>query len=226
MIKDLTINATSREGAGKGPARRLRTQGLIPAAVYGEGIEPLAIAVNAKDIANILRSDTGHNTIFKLAVPGAGSAEAATVIIKDWQVDPVKGRLLHADLLRLSMTTATRVRVRIETKGEPIGVKLEGGILELQMRELEVECLPGDIPEQIEVDVSAMNIGDHVTVADLVFDRDKIKIFADAHQIVAGVLAPRIEEVAAVAAPVEGEAAEAAPGTEPEVIKKGKTDEE
>ena len=226
MIKDLTISATSRDGVGKGPARRLRTQGLIPAAVYGEGTDPVAIAVSAKDIANILRSDTGHNTIFKLAVPGAKGEEPATVIIKDWQVDPVKGRLLHADLLRLSMTTATRVRVRIETRGEPIGVKLEGGILELQMRELEVECLPGDIPEHIDVDVSGLNIGDHVTVADLVFDREKIKIFVDSHQIIAGVLAPRIEEVAPVAAPVEGEVAAAAPGAEPEVIKKGKTEEE
>jgi large subunit ribosomal protein L25 len=226
MIKDLTINASSREGVGKGPARRLRTQGMIPAAVYGEGSAPVAISVSAKDIANILRSDTGHNTIFKLAVPGEKGAEPATVIIKDWQVDPVKGRLLHADLLRLSMTTATRVRVRIETQGEPIGVKMEGGILELQMRELDVECLPGDIPESIEVDVSGLNIGDHVTVADLVFDRDKVKIFVDANQIVAGVLAPRIEEVAAPAAPVEGEAEAAAPAAEPEVIKKGKTEEE
>ncbi|HSF25152.1 MAG TPA: 50S ribosomal protein L25 [Blastocatellia bacterium] len=225
MVKDLTINASSREGVGKGPTRRLRTQGLIPAAVYGEGTAPVAVSVSAKDIANILRSDTGHNTIFKLAVPGEKGAEPATVIIKDWQVDPVKGRLLHADLLRLSMTTATRVRVRIETRGEPIGVKMEGGILELQMRELDVECLPGDIPESIAVDVSGLNIGDHVTVADLVFDHDKVKIFVDAGQIVAGVLAPRIEEVVAPAAPVEGEV-EAAPGAEPEVIKKGKPEEE
>lgn len=227
MIKDLTINATSREGVGKGPTRRLRMQGMIPVAVYGEGSQPVAVAVSAKDIANILRSDTGHNTIFKLAVPGASGAEPATVIIKDWQVDPVRGRLLHADLLRLSMTTVTRVRVRIETMGEPIGVKMEGGILELQMRELDVECLPGDIPEDIEVDVSGLNIGDHVTVADLVFDRDKIKIFVDPHQIVAGVLAPRmIEEVVPAAAPVEGEVAAEATGAEPEVIKKGKTEEE
>lgn len=227
MIKDLTINATSREGVGKGPTRRLRMQGMIPVAVYGEGSQPVAVAVSAKDIANILRSDTGHNTIFKLAVPGASGAEPATVIIKDWQVDPVRGRLLHADLLRLSMTTVTRVRVRIETMGEPIGVKMEGGILELQMRELDVECLPGDIPEDIEVDVSGLNIGDHVTVADLVFDRDKIKIFVDPHQIVAGVLAPRmIEEVVPAAALVEGEVAAEATGAEPEVIKKGKTEEE
>lgn len=103
---------------------------------------------------------------------------------------------------------------------------MEGGILELQMRELDVECLPGDIPESIDVDVSGLNIGDHVTVGDLVYDKDKLKIFVDASQIVAGVLAPRIEEVVAPVAPAEGEAAEAAPGAEPEMIKKGKAEEE
>ena len=153
MIKDLTINASAREGVGKGPTRRLRAQGMIPAAVYGEGTEAVAVAVNAKEIATILRSETGHNTIFKLALPN-GDDEPATVIIKDYQVDPVRGRLLHADLFRLSMTTATRVEVSIETFGEPPGVKSEGGILELQLRDIEVECLPGDIPEHLKVDVS------------------------------------------------------------------------
>jgi large subunit ribosomal protein L25 len=146
------------------------------------------------------------------------------VIIKDYQVDPVRGRLLHADLLRLSMTTLTRVSVSVETIGEPPGVKSEGGILELQLREVEVECLPGDIPQTLTVDVSNLQIGDHVTVADLVYDRDKVKLLADEHQIVAGVLAPRmVEEVAPVAAVPEGELAA---GAEPEVIKKGKTEEE
>jgi len=146
------------------------------------------------------------------------------VIIKDYQVDPVKGRLLHADLLRLSMTTLTRVSVSVETIGEPLGVKSEGGILELQLRDIEVECLPGDIPEQLTVDVSNLQIGDHVTVADLVYDREKVKLIADEHQIVAGVLAPRmVEEVAPVVAVAEGEAAAAA---EPEMIKKGKAEEE
>lgn len=223
MIKDLTINASAREGVGKGPARRLRAQGMIPAAVYGEGGDAVAVAVSAKDIATILRSDTGHNTIFKLALPHA-EGEPANVIIKDYQVDPVKGRLLHADLLRLSMTTLTRVSVSVETIGEPPGVKSEGGILELQLREIEAECLPGDIPEHLTVDVSNLQIGDHVTVADLVYDRDKVKLLADEHQIVAGVLAPRmIEEVAPVAEVPEGEAGAAA---EPEVIKKGKAEEE
>jgi len=222
MIKDLTINASAREGVGKGPTRRLRAQGMIPVAVYGEGGDAVAVAVSAKDIATILRSGSGHNTIFKLALPQS-DGEPANVIIKDYQVDPVKGRLLHADLLRLSMTTLTRVSVSVETIGEPAGVKSEGGILELQLRDIEVECLPGDIPEQLTVDVSNLQIGDHVTVADLVYDREKVKLLADEHQIVAGVLAPRIEEVAPVVAVPEGEVAAA---VEPEMIKKGKTEEE
>jgi large subunit ribosomal protein L25 len=222
MIKDITITASSREGTGKGPARRLRSQGMIPAAVYGEGGEASAVAINAKELATILRSGSGQNTIFKIALP-QGDGEPANVIIKDYQVDPIKGRLLHADLLRLSMTTLTRVDVSVETLGEPAGVKTDGGILEVQLREIEVECLPGDIPQHLQVDVSHLQIGDHVTVADLVYDREKVKVLADEHQIVAGVLAPRMVEEVAPAAVVEGEAAA---GAEPEVIKKGKGDEE
>lgn len=222
MIKDITITASSREGTGKGPARRLRAQGMIPAAVYGEGGEASAVAINAKELATILRSGSGQNTIFKIALP-QGEGEPANVIIKDYQVDPIKGRLLHADLLRLSMTTLTRVDVSVETLGEPAGVKTDGGILEVQLREIEVECLPGDIPQHLQVDVSHLQIGDHVTVADLVYDREKVKVLADEHQIVAGVLAPRMVEEVAPAAVVEGEAAA---GAEPEVIKKGKGDEE
>jgi large subunit ribosomal protein L25 len=223
MIKDITVNASAREGLGKGPTRRLRAQGMIPVAIYGEGQDAVAAAVNAKELANILRSDTGHNTIFKVAFAGGnGGAEPATVIIKDFQVDPVKGRLLHADLMRLSMTTVTTVSVSVEILGEPVGVKLEGGILELQLREIEVECLPGDIPEHLELDVSNMHIGDHASVADLNYDRERIKVLIDQHQIVAGVLAPRLAEEAA---PTVEEAATAETG-EPEVIKKGKTEEE
>lgn len=218
MITDITINANTRSGAGKSDARRLRAQGMIPAAVYGGGDESVAIAVNAKEIANILRSDTGHNTIFKVALPGGG--EPSTVIIKDWQVDPVKGRLLHADLLRLSLTEVTQVSVPIEIVGEPVGVKLEGGILDLQMRAIEVECLPGDIPEHLKLDVTNLHLGDHATVADLVYDREKVKLLADEHQVIAGVLAPRLAEVVEPTA-IEGEPAAA----EPEVIKKGKTEE-
>ncbi|HVF92314.1 MAG TPA: 50S ribosomal protein L25 [Blastocatellia bacterium] len=219
MIKDITVNAQAREGLGKSHTRRLRAQGMIPVAIYGEGKDAVAVAVNAKEIANILRSDSGHNTIFTLALPDGG--DPSTVIIKEYQVDPVKGRLLHADLLRLSMNEVTRVNVAIETVGEPAGVKLDGAILDLQLREIEVECLPGNIPESLQLDVSGLGVGDHLTVADLKYDREKIKVLADESQVIAGVLAARlVEEVAPVAA-AEDEAA----GGEPEVIKKGKTDE-
>ena len=216
MIKDLTIEAHSRTGKGKGHARRLRAAGMLPVAVYGEGKDAAALAVGVKDIATILRSGSGHNTVFKLEIPGD---EPATVIIKDFQVDPIKGRLVHADLLRLSMTTATRVSVPVEVLGEPVGVKIDGGVLEIELREVEVECLPGDIPEKIQVTVSELHLGDHATVADLVYDRDKIKVLNSPDQIVAGVLSPRMaEEPVAAATPETGAA-------EPEVIKKGKTDE-
>jgi len=217
MIKDITVEAVSRDGVGKGFARRLRSKGFIPVAVYGENLDPAAVAVDVKAIANILRSGSGHNTIFTLSIPGM---EPANVIIKDWQVDPLKGRLLHADLLRLSMTTATRVSVPIVVVGEAVGVKLEGGILEIELRLVEVECLPGDIPEKIEVDVADLHIGQHVSVTDLKYDREKIKAITSEDQIVAGVLAPRMAEEAAPAVAVEGAAA-----AEPEVIKKGKTEE-
>jgi large subunit ribosomal protein L25 len=216
MITDITINASVREGIGKGYARRLRAQGMIPVAVYGEGLDPVAIAVNAKEIAQILRSETGHNSIFNLVV---GDGTPATVIIKDWYVDPVKGKLLHADLMRLSLTETTRVRVSIEAVGEPVGVKMDGGILDLALREVEIECLPTDIPDHLQIDVSGMQLGDHLSVADIIYDRTKVKVLADENQVVAGVLASRLAE--AVEAPVEDEAA----GSEPEVIKKGKGEE-
>jgi large subunit ribosomal protein L25 len=215
MIKDITVQARPRDKVGKSSARRLRAQGLIPASVYGPGRPAVAVELSAKEIANILRSDTGHNTIFKLALPGA---EATNVIIKDWQICPVKGRLLHVDLMALSMTSLTRVSVPIEVVGEPVGVRSEGGIFEMEMREVEVECLPGDIPDHIRVDVSNLHIGQHVTVSDLIYDRAKVKLLVAPDHPVAGVLAPRLAEEAAPAP-------EAAP-TEPEVIKKGKAEEE
>jgi len=218
MIKDITVNASARDGVGKGYSRRLRAAGLIPAAVYGEGKDAVTVAVNAKEIANILRSDTGHNTIFKLALPNGGD-EAATVIIKDFQIDPVKGRLMHADLMRLSLTETTRVKVSIELEGESVGVKRDGGILEFELREVEVECLPTDIPESLKVDVSGLEIGDHITVANLIYDGDKIKVLTDEHQVIAGVLASRLGDVPA--GTPEGEAG----AGEPEVIKKGKSEE-
>ncbi len=217
-MNDLTLNARLREGLGKGHSRRLRAQGMIPASVYGENTEPVAVAVNAKEVGAILRSEAGHNTIFKLAFDGAGEGgDSANVIIKDWQVDPVRGRLLHIDLKRLSMTTVTQVNVPVEIVGDPEGVRLEGGLLDVQMRELEVECLPGDIPDHIKVDVSKLHIGDHVRVADLEYDRDKITVLTNEDVIIAGVLmARKAEEAATTALPETGET------VEPEVITKSK----
>lgn len=218
MIKDITVQSQWREGVGKGFARRLRSRGMVPVAVYGEGQQPAVVTVNSRDLANILRSQSGHNTIFKLALPGQ---EPATVIIKDWQIDPVKGRLLHADLMRLSLTSTTRVSVPIGTAGEPVGVKMDGGILEIELREVAIECLPGDIPERILVDVSQLKIGEHVTVGDLDYDREKIKLISDPGQVVAGIIPPRlVEEVKPAAAAPE----EVAPA-EPELVKKGKVEE-
>jgi large subunit ribosomal protein L25 len=216
MITDITLNASAREGIGKGFARRLRAKGLIPVAVYGEGLDPIAAAVNVKELAQILRSETGHNSIFSLVI---GDGAPSTVIIKDWYVDPVKGKLLHADLMRLSLTETTRVRVSIETLGEPVGLKLESGILDIELREIEIECLPTDIPDHIQVDVSGLQFGDHVTVADLIYDRTKVKVLLDEHQVVAGLLMSRLSE--AVETPVEEEETD----SEPEVIKKGKGEE-
>jgi len=220
MIKDITVNAIRRDGVGKGPARRLRAQGMIPASVYGDGEASVAVAVSAKELATLLRSETGHNTIFKLSIPGLD--EPANVIIKDWQTDPVRGRLIHADLMRLSMTTVTRVTVPIVVVGEPAGVKLEGGILEINLREVEIECLPADIPSSAEVEVSDLHLGKHVSVVDLKIDRTKIKVITHEDHIVAGVLAPRLVEEAA---PAVAETTEAAAAAEPQVIKKGKAEE-
>jgi large subunit ribosomal protein L25 len=215
MITDIILNASVREGVGKGFARRLRAAGKIPAAVYGEGQDPIAVAVNAKEIAQILRSETGHNSIFNLVV---GDGAPTTVIIKDWYVDPIKGKLLHADLLRLSLTETTRVKVSIEAVGEPVGVKIDLGVLDLGLREVEVECLPGDIPDHLQLDVSGLKLGEHLTVADLIYDRTKLKMITDEHQVVAGVLAPRLAEVAE---PSEADNTD----SEPELIKKGKGEE-
>jgi large subunit ribosomal protein L25 len=218
MITDITVQAESREGLGKGPSRRLRADGRIPITVYGEGEECFSASIVAKDIANILRSESGHNTILKVAFPGK---EPSLVIIKDWQTDPVRGRILHADLKRLSMTTATQVSVPVHLIGEAVGVKLGGGLLEILIREIDVECLPGDIPSGVDVDVSGLQIGDHVRVKDLIYDRTKVTMIPPEEQIVASVLAPRlIEEVAPAAAAEEGTAE-----AEPEVIKKGKAEE-
>jgi large subunit ribosomal protein L25 len=213
-----TVEAKLREGADKNAARRLRTTGMIPAVLYGAGKEPCAISVDPKIIGRILHSASGHNTIFDVNV----ADEKAKAMIVDWQVDPIKGHLLHADLKRIAMDKALRVTVPIEIIGEAPGVKAEGGVLDVVLREVEIECLPADIPSSIKADVSSLTFGVNIRVADLPHE-GKIKFLTDPNITVVHITHIK-EEV--VATP-EAAAADAATGpAEPEVIKKGKQDAE
>jgi large subunit ribosomal protein L25 len=211
------IETKPRIGGNKNDARRLRREGLIPAVLYGAGLQPMTISVDPKQMKRILGSESGHNSIFDLTAGG----DAGKAMIVDWQADPVKGVLLHVDLKRIAMDVLLRVSVPVVLKGEAPGVKLQGGILEQMMREVEIECLPADIPANIEGDVSQLAFGETIRVSDLP-RIDKIKFITDATQAIAHVTA--VKEVV-VATPVEG-AEVAATTAEPEVIKKGKQDAE
>jgi len=216
------IVATPRTGKfNKNAARRVRVSGLIPAVVYGAGQESIAVTVDPKSITRILHSESGHNTIFDLNIEGGKAAKA---MIIDWQYEPIKGKLLHIDLKRIAMDRALKVSVPIFLVGEAEGVKTQGGILEQILREVEIECLPADIPSNIDADISHLVFGTVLRVSDLPHP-EKLKFLTDANQPVAHVTSVKEEEVAAP----EAVAAEAgAAPAEPEVIKKGKqeTDEE
>ena len=218
-METFTVEGKIREGRGKGPARRTRLTGMVPAVLYGGKKESVSLAVNAKQVARILRSESGHNTIFTVQV-AEGNEEKA--MLKDWQVDPVSGALLHVDLFRIAMDVRMRVMVPVRTFGEPQGVKLQGGVFETVTREVEIECLPGDIPEEYKVDVTDMMIGKQLRAADLPLDPEKVKLLTDPTRVLAHVVILKKEEEPVAA---EAVAAEAAPA-EPEVIKKGKKEEE
>jgi large subunit ribosomal protein L25 len=214
------LEAQPRTPGTKNDARRVRKQGKVPAVVYGAGKSALPVSVDPRQVSRILHSETGHNTVFDLALDG----ERTKAMIVDWQYEPIKGSLLHIDVKRIAMDQKLRVSVPIELVGEPAGVKQQGGILEQIAREVEVECLPGDIPNAIELNVGELVFGRVLRVENLP-KSDKIKFLSDPDQPVAHIITIKEEEVPAADA-VAGEAA-AAPA-EPEVIKKGKqeTDEE
>jgi large subunit ribosomal protein L25 len=212
------LEAQVREPGTKNAARRVRVGGKIPAVVYGAGKDSAAISVDPRQVTRILNSESGHNTIFDLSLEGG---ERTKAMIVDWQYEPIKGKLLHIDLKRIAMDKKLVVTVPIVLKGEAEGVKQQGGIMELILREVEIECLPGDIPAHIDVDVSHLVFGAVLRVADLPHS-DKLKFITDADQPVAHVTTVK-EEV--VATP-EAEAAAAAVPAEPEVIKKGKQEAE
>jgi large subunit ribosomal protein L25 len=218
MRKEITVTAEPRSSRGKNEARRLRVRGLAPAVLYGAERDAVPISVNPKEVQKILHSGTGHNTIFNLSVQGL---EDTPAMIVDWQRDPVRENLLHVDLKRIDLSQRIRVKVRIQTTGEPQGVKIQGGLLEVVTREIEIECLPDEIPELYTVDVSELMIGQHLRASNIPLS-GSVKLVSSPDQVIAHVVALKAEEEAAPAA--EG-AAPAAPA-EPEVIKKGKKEEE
>jgi large subunit ribosomal protein L25 len=205
----------------KNAARRVRVAGSIPAVLYGSGHDPVAVEVNPKQISRILFSETGHNTIFDVEVAGSAAAKA---MIVDWQREPINDTLIHIDMKRIALDKVLRVKVRVKLLGIPIGVKAAGGILDQVMREVEIECLPADIPGHIDVDVSNLEMHGVLRVGGLPHS-DKIKYLNNEDATVAHVVSIREEApTAAEADAAAAAAAAAATVAEPEVAKKGKTD--
>jgi large subunit ribosomal protein L25 len=221
MISQEVVEAQPRPDTsrGKNEARRLRAGGRVPGVLYGAKKQTVAVSLDPKQITRILHSESGHNTIFEVQTSG----EKDRVMIVDWQYDPMHGKLLHIDLKRIAMDEKIRVEVPIHLVGEAEGVKSQGGILDQVLREVEIECLPGDIPSHIDADVSALVFGTVLRVSDLK-SGDKLKFITDAGQTVAHITSVKEEEVAPTPDAV-ADAAAAAPA-EPEVIKKGKQDTE
>jgi large subunit ribosomal protein L25 len=216
------VTAKPRTGKfNKNAARRVRAAGKIPAVLYGAGHDAVAVEVDPKHISRILFSETGHNTIFDVDL---GDKSPVKVMVVDWQREPIMDKLIHIDLKRIAMDKALKVSVRVKLMGIPIGVKTHGGILDQVLREVEIECLPSDIPSHIDVDVSNLDLHEVLRVSGLPHS-DKIKYLEDEDTTVAHVVTIREEVVAAPEAAAEVVAGAAAGTTaEPEVAKKGKTE--
>ena len=218
---EAVLEATVRDSRGKNEARRTRADGKVPAVLYGIAgsgkAESTAIAVEPKALTKILHSEAGANTLISLKLAGAGDTR---VLVKDYQLDPITHQILHADFYRIAMDKVLRITVPIVAKGESPGVKQQGGILEYVHRQVEVECLPGDIPENVEVDASELMLNQGIRVRDIAVS-PKWKALSDADMMLVHVIMPKAEEAAA---PAEAAAAPAA-AAEPEVIKKGKKEE-
>ena len=208
-----TLEATTRDSRGKNEARRLRAAGRIPAVLYGGADGAVALSVDPKVLSRILHSESGVNSIISLDVQGQGVTQ---VLVKEFLLEPLKHSMLHADFYRLQMDKAITVTVSIVLKGEPKGVKIQGGVVDFPGREVEVECLPGDIPENLTVEISELMIGQGVRLKELATGAKWTPV-SDPDTLIVHIIAAKVEE-----APAEGAAAAA----EPEVVKKGKTDED
>ncbi len=221
MRKDITVAATLRSGRGKNVNRRLRLEEKIPAVVYGVGKDAVPVTVNPKEINKILHSASGHNTIFNLSIAGG---ELEPVLITDWQYHPLKGSLLHIDLLRIDLSKRLKVKVPVHTTGDPKGVKQQGGLFEIVSRDVEIECLPDDIPESFTMDVTELMLGQSLRAQEVPLS-GSMKLLTAPEKVIAHVIAARgatVEESSEAEAKAAGTAGKA----EPEVAKKGKKEAE
>ena len=220
-MKTIEITVEKRQSRGKNEDRRLRQGGKIPAVVYGAGKDTVPITVNVRSLADAFRGGAGENAIFLLKLGDTGETRHA--MIREFQRDPVSRRPVHLDFVRVLMDTKIRVRVPVEVVGVARGVKTDAGILDFVTREIEIECLPGNIPEHLPLDVTELGIGDALRISDLKAP-EGVEVVDDLEKVIVHVAHPAAEEVAAVveAEAVEGEVAE------PEVLRKGKavTEEE
>jgi large subunit ribosomal protein L25 len=224
---DATLEAKKRDGRGKYEARRLRVSGRIPAVVYGarhdgQAPEGVPVAVDPKEVLRILHSESGANTLINLKLEGGAESR---VMVRDYQLDPITHQLLHADFYQLAMDKAIVVSVPVVVKGEPAGVKQQGGLLDFVTREIQVQCLPTDIPEHIDVDVSELMLHQSIRVKDI-STNPKWKAVTDGETMIVHIVMPKAEESAATAAEGAAPAPVAGAPAEPEVIKKGKTEKE
>ena len=216
---EATLEATTRDTFGKNEARRTRREGRVPAVLYGgDGKEATPIAVPPKALLKILHSESGQNTLISLKLAGASDTR---VLVKDFQIDPVTHEVLHADFYRIAMDRVLQVTIPVTVHGEPKGVKQQGGILEFIRREIVIECLPADIPEHVDVDVSELMLHQGIRVRDIA-THPKWKPVTEGEAMLVHVIMPKAEEVAA---PADAAAAATATPAEPEVIKKGKKEE-
>ncbi len=215
----LVIKAEKRETFGKNASRVVRRKGRVPAILYGPGMDNVALTLDKKDLFSILKSETGENTLFVVSF----NSEKRDTMIKELQVNPVSRELLHVDLIQIAMDKEVRVAIPIVLLGEAVGVKAEGGFVDFSSREIEVECLPKDIPEQIEVDISALHLHQSIKL-DEIDPPERVKITTDPESVIVLIQAPAKEEEVEVEEEIEEEVM--AEGEEPKVIKKEKTEEE
>jgi large subunit ribosomal protein L25 len=217
---EATLEALTRNDFGKNEARRIRRDGRVPGVLYGEGKNATPISVEPRALLRILHSESGANTLISLKLSGSGDAR---VLVKDFQLDPVTHEVLHADFYRVAMDKLLHVTIPVVVQGVPQGVKQQGGIVEHIRREIEIECLPGDIPDHVDVDVSELMVNQGIRVRDIAIN-PKWKAVSDPDLMLVHVILPKAEEAAA---PAEAAAAAAtATPVEPEVLKKGKKEEE